>query len=159
MLQALKSSNESRELVDVAMKYLRGVKGTLVQQKRRDKEKQDGARQNLGATNAAVNAAVGLQRQNFSAANAAANAAARVPRPVAGGAVQQRQGQLFGRGFGVDGARDNYRPYLPSQQQPVGPQQMQQLHQAVPGVWQAHAEGRFDEGDVEGALRGVWGRG
>ena len=158
MLQALKSSNESRELVDAATKYLRGVKGTLVQQKRRDKEKQDGARQNLGATNAAVNAAVGLQRQNLGAANAAGNAAVGHPRPVAGVGPQQRQGQLFGRGFGVDGARDNYRPYLPPQQQPVGPQQMQH-HQAVPGVGQAHAEGRFDEGDVESALRGFLGRG
>ncbi|KAJ4295425.1 hypothetical protein N0V90_007437 [Kalmusia sp. IMI 367209] len=39
MLQALKSSPEKKELVDLAIKYLRGVKGTLVQQKRKDKEK------------------------------------------------------------------------------------------------------------------------
>jgi hypothetical protein len=39
MLESLKSSPEKRELVDAAMKYLRGVKGTLVQQKKRDREK------------------------------------------------------------------------------------------------------------------------
>lgn len=39
MLQALKSSPEKKELVDAAMKYLRGVKGALVQQKKREKEK------------------------------------------------------------------------------------------------------------------------
>ena len=39
MLEALKSSLEDKELVDAAVKYLRGVKGTLVQQKKRDKEK------------------------------------------------------------------------------------------------------------------------
>jgi chromodomain-helicase-DNA-binding protein 4 len=39
MLEALKNSPEQRELVDAAMKYLRGVKGTLVQQKKRDRDK------------------------------------------------------------------------------------------------------------------------
>jgi chromodomain-helicase-DNA-binding protein 4 len=39
MLEALRNSNEPKELVDAAMKYLRGVKGTLVQQKKRDREK------------------------------------------------------------------------------------------------------------------------
>ncbi|KAL1594503.1 hypothetical protein SLS60_010263 [Paraconiothyrium brasiliense] len=39
MLEALKSSPEKKELVDLAVKYLRGVKGTLVQQKKKDKEK------------------------------------------------------------------------------------------------------------------------
>jgi hypothetical protein len=39
MLQALKSSPEKRELVDAAVKYLRGVKGHLVQQKKKDYEK------------------------------------------------------------------------------------------------------------------------
>jgi chromodomain-helicase-DNA-binding protein 4 len=39
MLEALKHSPEKKELVDAAVKYLRGVKGTLVQQKKRDREK------------------------------------------------------------------------------------------------------------------------
>ncbi|KAF1833747.1 hypothetical protein BDW02DRAFT_370542 [Decorospora gaudefroyi] len=39
MLEALKNSAEKKELVDAAVKYLRGVKGTLVQQKKRDREK------------------------------------------------------------------------------------------------------------------------
>lgn len=39
MLEALKSSPEKKELVDLAIKYLRGVKGTLVQSKKREKEK------------------------------------------------------------------------------------------------------------------------
>jgi hypothetical protein len=39
MLQALKNSPEKRELVDAAVKYLRGVKGHLVQQKKKDHER------------------------------------------------------------------------------------------------------------------------
>ncbi|ORY14692.1 PHD/FYVE-zinc-finger like domain-domain-containing protein [Clohesyomyces aquaticus] len=39
MLEALKNSPEKKELVDAAMKYLRGVKGTLVQKKKKDREK------------------------------------------------------------------------------------------------------------------------
>lgn len=39
MLEALKNSPEKKELVDTALKYLRGVKGALVQQKKRDREK------------------------------------------------------------------------------------------------------------------------
>jgi hypothetical protein len=39
MLEALKNSPEKKELVELAAKYLRGVKGTLVQQKKRDREK------------------------------------------------------------------------------------------------------------------------
>lgn len=39
MLEALKNSPEKKELVDIATKYLRGVKGALVQQKKRDREK------------------------------------------------------------------------------------------------------------------------
>ncbi|PVI04094.1 hypothetical protein DM02DRAFT_519327 [Periconia macrospinosa] len=42
MLEALKSSPEKKEHVEAAIKYLRGVKGTLVQQKKRDKEKAQG---------------------------------------------------------------------------------------------------------------------
>jgi hypothetical protein len=39
MLQALKNSPEKKELVEIAAKYLRGVKGTLVQQKKKDRER------------------------------------------------------------------------------------------------------------------------
>jgi hypothetical protein len=39
MLLALKNSPEKRELVDAAVKYLRGVKGHLVQQKKKDYER------------------------------------------------------------------------------------------------------------------------
>ena len=42
MLEALRSSPEKKELVDLATKYLRGVKGTLVQQKKRNREKLQG---------------------------------------------------------------------------------------------------------------------
>ncbi|KAH3934471.1 hypothetical protein JI435_064500 [Parastagonospora nodorum SN15] len=48
MLEALRNSNEPKELVDLASKYLRGVKGTLVQQKKRDREKAAAAAQNGG---------------------------------------------------------------------------------------------------------------
>ena len=137
MLQALKSSNESRELVDVAVRYLRGVKGTLVQQKRRDREKMEGARLNGAAANAPA------------AANAVGG-----PRLGAGGGQQR---------LGGAGARDMYGPYAyPQQQVQMQMQQHQQqmlYQQVVPGVGQAHAEGWFDEGDVESALRGFLGRG
>ncbi|KAL5461724.1 hypothetical protein PMIN06_002014 [Paraphaeosphaeria minitans] len=39
MLQALKSSPEKKELVDLATKYLRGVKGALVQGKKKERER------------------------------------------------------------------------------------------------------------------------
>lgn len=39
MIAALKNSPEDKELVETALKYLRGVKGTLVQQKKKDREK------------------------------------------------------------------------------------------------------------------------
>jgi chromodomain-helicase-DNA-binding protein 4 len=48
MLEALRNSNEPKELVDLAAKYLRGVKGTLVQQKKRDREKAAAIAQNGG---------------------------------------------------------------------------------------------------------------
>ena len=39
MLRALKNSPEKKEHVEAAVKYLRGVKGTLVQQKKKDRER------------------------------------------------------------------------------------------------------------------------
>ncbi|KAF2840017.1 hypothetical protein M501DRAFT_991062 [Patellaria atrata CBS 101060] len=42
MIQALKHSPEPRHMVESAVKYLRGVKGTLVQKKKRDAEKASG---------------------------------------------------------------------------------------------------------------------
>lgn len=50
MLEALKNSPEKKELVDAAVKYLRGVKGTLVQQKKRDREKATAAK-GMGESN------------------------------------------------------------------------------------------------------------
>ena len=44
MLQALKQSSEPKYLVDAATKYLRGVKGTLVQAKKVAREKAERAR-------------------------------------------------------------------------------------------------------------------
>jgi hypothetical protein len=58
MLQALKNSPEKKELIDLAMKYLRGVKGTLVQQKKKDQEKAAAAA-SMAATNRAVGMAMG----------------------------------------------------------------------------------------------------
>lgn len=49
MLEALKNSPEKKELVDAAVKYLRGVKGTLVQQKKRDREKAAAAKAENGS--------------------------------------------------------------------------------------------------------------
>ncbi|KAF2739672.1 chromodomain-helicase-DNA-binding protein 4 [Polyplosphaeria fusca] len=54
MLEALKNSPEKRELVDAAVKYLRGVKGTLVRAKKKDREK-------AMMSNASLNTQMGVQ--------------------------------------------------------------------------------------------------
>lgn len=42
MLEALKRSQEPRDLVEAAVKYLKGVKGHLVQKKKREREMREG---------------------------------------------------------------------------------------------------------------------
>ncbi|KAF2020910.1 hypothetical protein BU24DRAFT_10762 [Aaosphaeria arxii CBS 175.79] len=56
MLEALKNSPENKNLVDAAVRYLRGVKGTLVQGKKKEREKvaargQQGAPTNINSNN------------------------------------------------------------------------------------------------------------
>lgn len=54
MLETLKQSNEPRELVDAAMKYLRGVKGHLVQKKKKDREKAEAEERGTGTNSTVV---------------------------------------------------------------------------------------------------------
>ncbi|XPS69142.1 hypothetical protein M3J09_001422 [Ascochyta lentis] len=134
MLQALKNSPEKKELIDLAMKYLRGVKGTLVQQKKRDREKAAGMPGNVAATNNAIASATGTRPPWQAAASGAAP-----PRPT-----QPEQYSKHGQGL--------YRPHGPPQQQQSAPQR------AVPQQQTGHAEGQLDERDVETALMGFLGQ-
>lgn len=149
MLQALKNSPEKKELIDLAVKYLRGVKGALVQQKKRDREKAEGRNQNMGATNAAVAAATGAR-----APLAGSGPALHVP---GGGQRQPHLNQYMNHGQGV------YTPYIPPTQQQQNGTAVQRSYpqqpQGRPGqTGTGHAEGHFDERDVEDALRGVLGQ-
>ncbi|KAF3051769.1 hypothetical protein E8E11_010546 [Didymella keratinophila] len=142
MLAALKNSPEKKELIDLAVKYLRGVKGALVQQKKRDREKAEGRGQNLANTNAAVAAATGVR---------APLAMGGVP-PGAGEGVGGHANQYYKQG--------QYGAYQPPVQQNVAHGQVQQ--RSYPQTGQVgrpagHAEGQFDERDVEHALRGFLG--
>ncbi|KAH6633608.1 PHD/FYVE-zinc-finger like domain-containing protein [Boeremia exigua] len=134
MLQALKNSPEKKELIDLAVKYLRGVKGTLVQQKRRDREKAAGMNQNMAATNAALSYATG--RKGIGSG----------PPPDAQLNQHAKQG------------KDVHQSCVPPPRQQ---EQMAFSHQLQGGrpVPTGHAQGEFDERDVEDALRGFLGQG
>lgn len=140
MLVALKSSPEEKELIDLAIKYLRGVKSALVQQKRRDREKAEGRGQNISNTNAAVAAAMGF-RAPLSMSGAP-------PTGVPAGALANqysKQGQY----------RAAYQP--PVQQNGHVPQRAY-LQAGQIGRPAGHAQGQFDERNVENALRGFLGQ-
>jgi chromodomain-helicase-DNA-binding protein 4 len=143
MLAALKNSPEKKELIDLAVKYLRGVKGTLVQQKKRDREKAEGRGQNMANTNAALAAATGV-RAPLALSGAPPDGGA----GVGGHAAQYpKQGQ--------------YRAHQPPMQQQYGtPGSVQRAYPQTgqPGWPVGHAGRRFDEMDVENALKGFLGQ-
>jgi hypothetical protein len=145
MLLALKSSPEKKELVDMAIKYLRGVKGHLVQQKKREK--------------ATMQAAGGVP----------------VPDPSRPPLVNQRPGQLLEGhtkqlGHGANAARPIYGPppqgggsFPQMYHTSVGPVSgsvgSHLLEQAQRGSAQQQGLGPdLEDHDVENALRGFLGR-
>ena len=140
MLQALKNSPEKKELVEVAVKYLRGVKGTLVQQKKRDREKAEGRNQNMAATNSAITLATGRSGQLIVGGGP-------LPAPPDGVQKPPHPKQYTKHGQGM------YKPYVPPPPQSVAPQR------TYPQQPSGHADGHFDEKDVENALRGFLGQG
>lgn len=147
MLQALKNSPEKKELIDLAIKYLRGVKGALVQQKKRDREKAAGLHQNMTATNSAVAAATGLSHQ----------------LPVGGGPLPAPLDEASVlptsnlNSYPLHGqAQARSRPH-------AAPQQQQRSYPQLQGgravhTLPEHANGHFVEQDVVDALRGFLGR-
>ncbi|UPX15156.1 uncharacterized protein EKO05_0005613 [Ascochyta rabiei] len=140
MLRALKSSPEKKELVDLATKYLRGVKGTLVQQKKRDREKAAGIPGNLAATNSAIALATSARAPWQPAVSGAGPA---TPGDPTSKPPQPSQHIKHGQG--------QYGPYAPPQQHSA----LQGPYPPQPGRAQTgHAEGQFDERDVENALMG-----
>ena len=154
MLEALKYSSEPRHLVEAATKYLRGVKGHLVQKKKRDMEK---------AAAAAASAAMGGAHGNGSHArslpgvmsypvqgghstSSISNGHTSLQYPQAGHTAFARQMHMDGISNGTNEAngrnqRDNAQAfkiqqyaYLPSNQPG---QHLVQGHHFVPGHQQA----------------------
>lgn len=135
MLQALKNSPEPRPLVDAALKYLRGVKGTLVQAKKKNVEK-----------------AAALKGGGNVNASGDGDSALALPKPRAPGTFKPYvpQSQQFPNGPPQHETPAWYKG--PDTPQSVAEQQrFAQL--------QAHmqAQGQMDEGAMESALRGFLG--
>ncbi|KAF2193813.1 hypothetical protein K469DRAFT_712645 [Zopfia rhizophila CBS 207.26] len=135
MLEALKNSPEKRELVDAAVKYLRGVKGNIVQKKKKDKEKAMLLAANGGLPPSQFQAQptrpTGVQPGYYSAPHAAA-----------------APGNVDSALAGVRGAHRAHAPLSALQQYRP---QMQPMHNET-GIQP------IEDHVVEGALRGFLGR-
>ena len=157
MLIALRSSPEKKELVDMAVKYLRGVKGHLVQMKKKEKEKV--AEANMGTAGGMPHSVVyptnppppqgGLYvagqgpPQQYAQPGfhptQGVHAQPSWPRPAPGGVVNQIPNQQAQRG-----------PATPVNASTNGSQQ---------GGWMQPADAtQMDDHHVESALRGFLGR-
>ena len=144
MLRALKNSPEKKELIELAIKYLRGVKGTLVQQKKRDREKAQGLNQNIGATNNAVAMATGGRQLQVGAGP--------LPSP------HVADGQRMPHSTQYTNTQGQHRPFVPQQQNVVAQRTYPQQPQGARPAQTGHNKGQFDERDVENALRGFLGQ-
>ncbi|KAH8730753.1 PHD/FYVE-zinc-finger like domain-containing protein [Phaeosphaeriaceae sp. PMI808] len=133
MLKALKNSPEKKELVDLAVKYLRGVKGTLVQQKKRDKEK--GALQKAGTSSGPGSEMSGVP----------ASYPGQAPS-ISGGSPQREVPTWYQAPGGVATGRPGFPP--PGQQMMAAQQQMN---------LQQGGRGQLNEQDMASALRGFLG--
>jgi hypothetical protein len=154
MLEALKNSPEKKELVDTAMKYLRGVKGTLVQQKKRDREK------------AALAKGQPVPPPTYNGiGRPPKNASTRPPGSINGtinGAASgsDPSGPSAPVGLSHDPSR-SYAPFVPQAQMQVPPgsvnnsalQHQQRMVAQQQMVQQMQGQG-FDDQQVESALRG-----
>ncbi|CAI6326909.1 unnamed protein product [Periconia digitata] len=152
MLEALKSSPEKKEIVDAATKYLRGVKGHLVQLKKKEKDR------SAGISGPAVRPSIQQQYTH------------QAPPASAYGASQPVATIGYG-GTNVHGYGSPYAPQVPqaSQQQQVSPQMPQGPSRSQhPQSLQAYGyhdspvnpdTGRpYDEREVADALNGFLGR-
>jgi chromodomain-helicase-DNA-binding protein 4 len=136
MLAALKNSPEKKELVDAAMKYLRGVKGSLVQQKKSDRAKAE--QQVFLAANPHLRGQQGYQTGRPTASTAAPSSFQGPPRrevPSAFGPLAQV----------VPGSVGSH---LQGQRPSSGHQQERSSSAAQPPI---------EDHIVEGALRGFLG--
>jgi chromodomain-helicase-DNA-binding protein 4 len=174
MLAALKNSPEKKELIDLAAKYLRGVKGALVQQKKRDREKAEGRGQNISNTNAAVAAATGFRAPlSMSAAPLSMSAGplsmSAGPLSMSAGPLSMSAGPLSMSAAPPTGVpagavanqypkQVQYGTYQPPMQQNGHVPQRAYPQAGQVGRPAGHAEGQFDERDVENALRGFLGQ-
>ena len=155
MIRALKNSNEERGLVEVAMKYLRGVKGTLVQGKKREREKAEAKKAAELGLPVPQPASTGIGRPaKARSIGAPANwvlpggfltgPPRRDGPPTFQGGVQAQPGSVgsalqaagAGSGLGGSGARTFVQQQMAQQMQGQG----------------------FDDQQVEGALRGFLGQ-
>ena len=149
MLLALKSSPESKELIDLATKYLRGVKGTLVQAKKKEKEKAMGAIIGPG----------GVPIGNMAAANMERPPTGAMCIPGAGQPQPARPMQPANQGFQSTNAgySHNAGANYPAQQAAHAANNTNGGHQ--PGTWmQSLQVPAMDDHHVESALRGFLGR-
>lgn len=135
MLLALKSSPEKKELVELATKYLRGVKGTLVQQKKRDREKAEAIAKGQTPPNnhPPMNSTAGRVPQGYG-----------IPQPP-----RDTQGIPSGRQSGSHA--------LPQFQNGQGQPMPSQRHQQQQVALQMQAQGNLNEREMENALRGFLG--
>jgi chromodomain-helicase-DNA-binding protein 4 len=142
MLEALRNSNEPKELVDLASKYLRGVKGTLVQQKKRDREKAAAVR----------NGTAPAQRQQ------PVNAGTYVPYVTSGVPNKAPHAHAHAQYMTPFGplAREIPEREVPAWYQ--GPNEARQMTTADQmRRLQMQANGQMNEHDMESALRGYLG--
>jgi chromodomain-helicase-DNA-binding protein 4 len=138
MLEALKNSNEPKSIVEQATRYLRGVKGTLVQQKKRNQEKA-----------AALNGGPLMQP---------GPATAKPARPPQPGNAAKYVAYVPGAANGAPQQFPNGPPqrevpdwYKSAQGQMTLAEQQRML--------QMQAHGQLDESEMENALRGFLGQG
>jgi hypothetical protein len=148
MLVALRSSPEKKELVDLAVKYLRGVKGHLVQNKKKLQEK---SLQGPGSSIPGVNPTYRVPL----------NAAQMPPGLSVPRAADVRSGygpppQGFGEGIPSTHVPQTYNAPMAPAPASVGSHIMGQGQRG--GVaQQQRADGTLEDHDVENALRGFLG--
>ncbi|KAF2130237.1 hypothetical protein P153DRAFT_430497 [Dothidotthia symphoricarpi CBS 119687] len=138
MLETLKNSPENKELVDAAVKYLRGVKGHLVQTKKREREKS--ALQSGQPLPSSTGLVSGQPRPNGPGAINGSGALPAARGPPRREVPQTYQGP-------ANAAPGSVGSFIQGQRGSATPQQYTQQLQ-TPGL---------DDRDVESALRGYLG--
>ena len=143
MLAALKNSNEEKSLVDAAMKYLRGVKGTLVQAKKKNAEKA------AGLTNTGD-----PDLTNNGAALGPGDGLVAPPPPKPRG--QMIAGKFLPYAGPANGNVGGAVQGPPPRETPAWYKGPEAAHEQA-RLLQMQAQGQLDEGEMESALRGFLG--